>query len=107
MEGSSQGETSEVRTVIRIKQGRHCPLHPQVKPKTTRKGDVNGSFLDKLRPGVEAFYCLLYGPLPVKEPIYDTAGLLARHQFWLRWPMAEVNPCNLISDELLNMCLTE
>lgn len=58
-EGSSQGETFEVRTMIRIKQGHHCPLHPQVKPKITRKVEVNGCFLDKLRPEVETFYCFV------------------------------------------------
>lgn len=69
-EGSSQGETFEVRTIIRTKQGHYCPLHPQVKPKITGKGDVNGSFLDKLRLEVEALYlfwfmasCLLKGLL--------------------------------------------
>lgn len=48
-EGSSQGETFEVRTIISIKQGHHCPLHPQVKPKITRRGDVNGSFFEQIK----------------------------------------------------------
>lgn len=45
-EGSSpggvggEGATSEVRTIISIKQGHHCPLHPQVKPKIIRMADV-------------------------------------------------------------------
>lgn len=45
-EGSSPGgwgvgeATSEVRTIISIKQGHHCPLHPQVKPKIIRMADV-------------------------------------------------------------------
>lgn len=45
--------------MIKIKQGHHCPLHLQVKPKITRKGDVNGCFLDKLKPEVETFYCFV------------------------------------------------
>lgn len=48
-EGSSQGGTFEVRTIIRIKQGHHCPLHPQVKPKITRRGNVNGSFFGQIK----------------------------------------------------------
>lgn len=68
-QGSSQRETFEVRAIIRIKQGHHCPLHPQVKPKITRKGDVNRSFLNKLRLEVEApLPVLVYGFLPVQGP---------------------------------------
>lgn len=71
-EGSSQGGTFEVRTIISIKQGHHCPLHPQVKPKDTRTGDVNGSFFGQIKVlSLGPFPVLVYGFLPVKEPTYN------------------------------------
>lgn len=76
-EGSSHGETFEVKTVIRIKQGHHCPLHPQMKPKKTWKRNVNEILLfDRLRLEAETLGVVGYGFSPVELPTYYTTTYL-------------------------------
>lgn len=68
-EGSSCGETFEVRTIITIKQGHGSPLFYETKSKITMSRDGTGSL--QLRPLPVLFFLICLPPARVMISLAD------------------------------------